>query len=274
VYAHPCSLRGAELVFAVPIAYTWNSIALAYGKERGVNCSINFRVLRLLTCVVSLSICWATVVGQEQRESSGTIEGTVIYQTDPQRPWRLGRYYIKDKKQGQLAEAVIGLRGARLKKLPAPKEPSSATIDQKNFRFLPETIAVRSGNRVKFLNSDREVHNVRTVDGPMPFNVNMPSGSEFVQVMVGGGGVRRPIRLGCSYHSAMRGWIFVFDHPYFQVTSVDGRFRLDHVPPGKYRLEMRHSAGNLQWSKEIEIGPGDKLRLDIRVSHDDKVLLK
>jgi hypothetical protein len=66
----------------------------------------------------------------------------------------------------------------------------------------------------------------------------------------------------------MRGWVYVFDHPFFKVTGSDGAYRLEHVPPGKYRLEMVHPAGQLRGSDEIEVKAGQVTRKDIRVSPD------
>jgi hypothetical protein len=69
----------------------------------------------------------------------------------------------------------------------------------------------------------------------------------------------------------MRAWIFVFDHPYFQVTAADGRFRLEGVPPGEYTLEMAHAAGELRCRQTVDVRPGEMARLDFVVSPDDKV---
>lgn len=38
---------------------------------------------------------------------------------------------------------------------------------------------------------------------------------------------------GCYW---MRAYLFVADHPYFARTDKEGRFKLDHVPAGKYQL--------------------------------------
>jgi hypothetical protein len=39
----------------------------------------------------------------------GVIEGTVTNQPDARRPWRYSRYYVKQAKTGELAEAVVAL---------------------------------------------------------------------------------------------------------------------------------------------------------------------
>lgn len=198
----------------------------------------------------------------------GSVEGTVIYRADAKRPWRYARYYVKDRRGGQLAEAVVALKSAAVPRDPSD-EPVTLVVDQKNFQFTPETAAIRSGDHVKFLNSDNEVHNVRTVHRRHSFNANIPPGGEHVETFEHAGGVRMPYRIGCVYHSAMRSWIYVFDHPYYQVTSTDGRFRLTNVPPGEYVLEMIHPAGQLQIRRKINVEPGKTTQLDLVVSPDD-----
>ncbi|HEY2027179.1 MAG TPA: carboxypeptidase regulatory-like domain-containing protein [Gemmatimonadaceae bacterium] len=41
-------------------------------------------------------------------------------------------------------------------------------------------------------------------------------------------------------HPWVRGYVAVFDHPYFAVTKPDGSFTIDGVPPGKYTLVAWH----------------------------------
>jgi hypothetical protein len=38
----------------------------------------------------------------------------------------------------------------------------------------------------------------------------------------------------------MRAFVFVFDHPYFAVTSKTGTFALSDLPPGTYTIEAWH----------------------------------
>ncbi len=202
--------------------------------------------------------------------NTGTVIGTVSYQADANRPWRQSRYYVKDPAKGQLAEAVVALEGAELVKQPSPPKPNTTVIDQKNFQFSPETVAIRAGEQVKFLNSDKDLHNINSSTPLHSFNVNMPAGGQHSERFEQAGNIRRPFRVGCIYHGAMHGWVFVFNHPFFQVTGPGGEYKLEKVPPGRYKLEMAHPAGELRWTEEVEIRAGQVLRKDIRVSPDNQ----
>lgn len=205
----------------------------------------------------------------EPESQTGRIEGAVRYVSDSERPWKFSRYYVKDSEKGFLAEAVVALENPGLRSEPPDQKHNATTIDQIDFQFVPETVAIQSGNSVRFTNSDESIHNVMTTDGERPFNVNMPKGGEYVHVFKDARGIAKPVRLGCVYHGGMRGWVFVFDHPWFRVTSRDGQFQWENIPPGTYRLEMIHPAGRLEWRSEIEIKANETIRLEIVVSPDN-----
>jgi plastocyanin len=205
----------------------------------------------------------------EQPSSLGVIEGVVSYQTDPARPWRYARYYVKQAKSGELAEAVVAIRAKPL--VDASRQPQTVVIDQQNFQFLPETVAIRRGDWVKFTNADPATHNVQTSSDLINFNVTLANGGEETVRFDRAGGIGQPAKIGCVFHSAMQAWIYVFDHSWFTVTPTTGKFRLADVPPGQYDLEMVHPAGSLRWKKRVEVKAGETLRIDIRVSPDDKL---
>lgn len=201
---------------------------------------------------------------------TGTITGKVIYTSDPERPWRLGRYYLSNAKSGELAEAVVAIHRRGLTGPEASRTSETVTIDQKDFQFTPETVAIRAGDRIRFVNSDAQVHNVQTNHDRQTFNVNMPSGGEHVEPFSRAGGIRKPYRIGCAFHGAMRSWVFVFDHPWFQLTGMDGAFRLVGVPPGEYRLEVAHPAGDLRTDLPITVKAGESVSVELRLSPDDR----
>ena len=77
------------------------------------------------------------------------------------------------------------------------------------------------------------------------------------------------MEIGCVFHSNMRAWIFVFDHPFYAVTKGDGKFRLADVPAGEYELEMAHPAGGLRWRKAVTVKAGETLKVEVQVSPAD-----
>jgi len=215
--------------------------------------------MALHTAVLSLFVLMLPVCGfcqeasPENISTTGTIHGTVKYFADPQHPWRLGRYYIRNAKSGELAEAVVAISRRGLKATNEKREPVTVVVDQKDFQFTPETTAIRVGDHVRFLNSDSHAHNVRTSHPDFSFNVQMPVGSEHIETFNVAGGTNQPYRIDCIFHSAMQSWIFVFDHPWFQVTTVDGSFLMKDVPVGEYRLDVVHPAGDLRHRQTIQV---------------------
>ncbi|MBI4659069.1 MAG: hypothetical protein HY735_09515 [Verrucomicrobia bacterium] len=207
----------------------------------------------------------------EPPQDRGILEGTVRYQADPQRPWKLSRYYVQNSKKGWLAEAVVALDCSSRAPSAPPETPKSRTMDQLNFQFVPETMAIHSGDSVRITNSDETLHNMMTSDGGKPFNVNVVKGKDFTHTFDRAGGLTNPIRLGCVFHGGMRAWIYVFDHPWFAVTERDGRFRFENVPPGAYTLGGIHPAGKLRWSRQIQVKPNEKTTVEIQLSPDDLI---
>ena len=54
-------------------------------------------------------------------------------------------------------------------------------------------------------------------------------------------------------HSWPTAYIAVFDHPYFAVTAPNGTFRIDGVPPGRYRMKVWHERTKLA-EQLVDIG--------------------
>lgn len=211
----------------------------------------------------------------------GTIEGVVTYRADAAHPWRYARYYVKSVKSGELAEAVVAVRGKGLSDAPSPQpspkgresksaKPVTKAIDQKEFQFQPELVAIRRGDSVTFTNSDTATHNVRASGEIANFNVTMAAGGAGNTIKFDkAGGTRRPVEIGCVFHSNMKAWVFVFDHPFYAVTKADGKFKLENVPPGEYELEVAHAAGGLKWQKKVTVKAGETLKVDVPLSAAD-----
>ena len=67
----------------------------------------------------------------------------------------------------------------------------------------------------------------------------------------------------------MGAWIYVFDHARFAVTDAKGQFKIENVPPGKYRLVVRQPDGGLFAEHEVEIAAENTVQHDVEFSECD-----
>jgi hypothetical protein len=54
-------------------------------------------------------------------------------------------------------------------------------------------------------------------------------------------------------HPWVAAYLAVFDHPYFAITAPDGTFKIDGVPPGRYRLKVWHERAKIA-EQVVEVG--------------------
>jgi hypothetical protein len=116
----------------------------------------------------------------------------------------------------------------------APKEP--AKLDQPHCAFEPHCQAMREGQFLHVHNSAPVSHNVKWDGGRVKNpggNVIIPAGKD-TEVKLKAD--KQPIALSCNIHPWMKGWIRVFDHPYFAVTDENGNFEIKNVPAGKLKI--------------------------------------
>jgi plastocyanin len=234
---------------------------------------------QIRTITMAVMTLWfgdgATVYSQEKpvtttASAAGTVEGIVTYRAVAARPWRYARSYGKNARSGELADAVVAIRGKGLQSAQAAAAPATTTIDQKDFAFQPELVAIRRGDSVTFTNSDSATHNVRASGEVANFNITMAAGGAGNTIQFDkAGGVRRPVEIGCVFHSNMKAWVFVFDHPFYAVTKADGKFTLENVPAGEYELEVVHPAGGLKWRKNVTVKAGEPATMSVEMSPTD-----
>jgi hypothetical protein len=134
-------------------------------------------------------------------------------------------YIVRPK--GSNPEAVRSLLSK------APK----VEVDQKNCVFEPFVLPMHQDQVLVIKSSDPTNHNVR---------YNSFSNGSQNQIM--GPGTQQeyklkadrfPIKLECDIHNWMRGYIMVFDHPFFTTTATDGTFEIKGVPAGDQNLIVR-----------------------------------
>src|SRR5581483_11482012 len=154
-----------------------------------------------------------------------------------------GRVELRDSRETAVRKAknysgvVVWLEPASGNAARAPATKLRAKMIQKNKTFIPHVLAIRVGATVDFPNLDPIYHNAfSNYDGQL-FDVGLypPGSSRSVRFA-------RPgiVRVFCNIHASMSAVIVVLDTPYYDTTKADGRFEIDNVPAGDYKLTFFH----------------------------------
>ena len=124
----------------------------------------------------------------------------------------------------------------------AARSRAASSSTTRTSEFVPRAQAAIRGGMLNVRNADDSAHRARfTLAGGRRRGLAAGRGGGERR---GAGGARRRARsrraglvlVTCDLHPATRGWIRVFDQPYFTVPDSAGRFAFDSVPPGRWRL--------------------------------------
>jgi plastocyanin len=146
--------------------------------------------------------------------------------------------------------------------------PSSqpVVIDQKGCMYWPHVLAMRTNQPLEVVNDDPTSHNIHPVPANnREWNKSEPPGSK-TQETFPREEIAIPVK--CNIHPWMRGYVAVFKHPYFAVTSKGGTFDLKNVPPGTYTIEAWHEKLGTSTQK-ITIGVNETktIEFDFKSGH-------
>ena len=166
---------------------------------------------------------------------------------------------------GGLANAIVFIKqGLPARKFAIPT--NHLQIAFTNCQIEPYANAVMRGQVVSFLDEERLSHPVRIrseKDREISFLLN--PGMRSRDIRLEHSGLWLPIT--CADHSWESAHISVFDHPYFAVTSADGHFKIEDVPPGRYVLEAVHqkATGTNGVLRSISVTPGKATRTSFAI---------
>jgi plastocyanin len=128
------------------------------------------------------------------------------------------------------------------KKFDAPTQHVS--VDQREMKFIPQTIVILKGTTVDFLNSDHVAHNVHwsSISGDKTLAHNLVTISPAQKKSFEFDNVGTATIL-CNFHFDMIGYVVIVPTPYFTLTGSDGTFTIKNVPPGTYTLKTWSADG-------------------------------
>lgn len=196
--------------------------------------------------------------------SQGSVEGTIRLLPPASGVPPSARYQLKSTGPVDVSiprRAIVFLEG----NFPSATDQPTAgdlpplTMEQKNFQFSPRLLAIRRGSRVAFPNLDDDYHNVFSYSKAKEFDLGRYRKDERAPTLVfDKTGI---VELGCEIHEHMQAIIVVLDTPYFTSTDIDGRYRLENLPAGKFTLKVWLNK-KTTWSESVELKAGQKLRVD------------
>lgn len=245
--------------------------------------------------LLTLSIAWSTLclalfdrpVTAQQDGEWGTVQGSVVFKGPipaaknvavnkdeghclqkgpiPDESW-----VINPKNQG-IRWTVVWLepeKGASPLKihpsLAKPKE-DKVFIDQPCCKFEPRVLAMQEGQILVVKNSAPVAHNVNYTSIRNPSNnVLVPAGGEHQIPPLKAD--RLPMSIKCDIHGWMRGYVRIYNHPYFAITDADGKFEIKNAPAGKYRL--------VSWQETAGWGQGGREGVEVTIKGGGTIDMK
>ena len=100
-------------------------------------------------------------------------------------------------------------------------------------------MGIMVGQPYKILNSDGILHNIHTLSTLNPtFNKGMTASVKEVTTTF-----TKPeaiFHIKCDVHPWMSAFLGVFSHPFYSVTSTDGKFKISGLDPGTYEISAWH----------------------------------
>jgi hypothetical protein len=160
-----------------------------------------------------------------------------------------------------LRNAVVRIVSPLPGEWPMPRTPLE--LSQVGCIYRPRVQAGRIGQEIRVHNGDRTFHNVHTFEGAETwFNRAQPAGVPPIRATLRDGiGL---VTFRCDVHPWMRAYVAVSAHPFFAVTTDEGRFSIRDVPAGEHMLEAWHEKLGAR-TLRLTVQPGQSQEVELRL---------
>lgn len=162
---------------------------------------------------------------------------------------------------GELRNAVVSLQGIRAgKPVDTLRRPRLLNA---GCRFEPHVLSMSVGQKLEIVNGDPLLHNAHAkMDGVKTvFSISLPVQNQKIPKLITEPGA---MKVECDAgHTWMSAWVVAFPHPYHAVTDEGGSFRMEEIPPGRYRVRAWHEELGSQ-ELEVSVPAGGTARVEFR----------
>ena len=158
------------------------------------------------------------------------------------------------------SQAVVWLNpvGGAITETPHQDPAKIPQLVQKNKSFQPSLLVIPVGGKVEFPNRDPFFHNVFSLFEGKRFDLGLYESGTTRFVQFDKPGVSY---IFCNIHAQMSAVIIALITPYYAISNVRGEISIPNVPPGRYELQVFHTAVPPETlrtiTREITVAPGD-----------------
>jgi hypothetical protein len=163
----------------------------------------------------------------------------------------------------RLASAVVWIDGVTAgKPMPVVRRYDLTT---EGCLIVPRVQAAAKGGTLDVRNADQTTHLTRFVLTSTRAVLAAILETEAGAVVPSRAVLTAPglVEVLCDPHPWTKGWVVVFDQPYFTTTDVNGAFTIDSVPPGRYRITVWHERFGTQ-SDSVTVVAGTDAVVDLK----------
>jgi plastocyanin len=136
---------------------------------------------------------------------------------------------------------------------------TTTRVAQEGAVFTPHVLPIMVGTTVEWPNNDRIYHNVFSMSDAKQFDLGLYKGNPPDKRVT----FDKPGRADvfCSIHTSMNCTVLVLENPYFTITDENGNYKIQNVPPGKYKLKAWHDRLPAD-EREITVPTNGEVRVD------------
>jgi plastocyanin len=163
-----------------------------------------------------------------------------------------------DGKAASASEVIIYITG-----FPEPPAGTTAKIEQKGRRFVPDLVAITVGDKVEFPNRDPFLHNVFSQSPPRKFDLGSFKKDETKDRQFTNPGV---VEVYCNIHPEMAATILVVPNRRHTRAGADGRFAIDGVPPGTWTVWAYTRRAPKPVSAKVTVTSGADATVDLALA--------
>lgn len=178
-------------------------------------------------------------------------------------------YDFNTGKDRGLKDVVITLKKVEAGKS-FPNKPIN--IVSENCKFLPAVNVIPQGGTFFVDNQDAVMHNSQVYQserGKIILNIPIPA-EEISEGKVQFQKHYKIFQMICGMHEFMQTWGYRVQNPYYFLTQLDGKYKIDNIPPGEYEVNAWHYLMKLR-SSIIKISEGETVNLDFEFNGDEVI---